>query len=85
MSVYVDKIPECCGDCVCNDDDWRCNLNGEELPLYGEKLENCPLKILPTHKDYIEWLEQVRAEYQKNGQLNEMWAIERVLRKAREI
>lgn len=36
-----------------------------------------------TKSDFIEWLEEVRAEYEKNGQLNEMWAIERVIKKVR--
>ena len=48
MSVYVDKLPKCCGDCICNDDDYRCNLTFEELPCYGEKLKDCPLKLLPS-------------------------------------
>lgn len=34
--------------------------------------------------ELIEWLEEVRAEYEKNGQLNEKWAIERVIRKVME-
>lgn len=34
--------------------------------------------------ELIEWLEEIRAEYEKNGQLNEMWAIERVIRKVME-
>ena len=34
--------------------------------------------------ELIEWLEEVRAEYEKNDQLNEMWAIERVIRKVME-
>lgn len=37
-----------------------------------------------TKSDFIEWLEEVRVEYEKNGQLNEMWAIERVIKKVRE-
>lgn len=34
--------------------------------------------------DFIEWLEQLQAEYENNGQLNEMWAIQRVIRKVME-
>ena len=34
--------------------------------------------------ELIEWLEEIQAEYEKNGQLNEMWAIERVIRKVME-
>lgn len=62
MSVYVDSLPPTCEVCVCNDDDWRCNLTGEELDGCEKKLPNCPLKELVRCGDcaYSEVTDNVR-------------------------
>ena len=45
MSIYMDKLPECCDMCVCNDDYWRCGINGEDIEHDGRR-EDCPLKVI---------------------------------------
>ena len=62
MSVYVDELSKDCEGCVCNNGDYKCNLTGSELPEWGKKLDNCPLKELVRCKDcvYSEKLNGVR-------------------------
>lgn len=47
MLLIDRKMPESCIDCVCNDDDYRCNMTGDELDYdiaWIGRMPNCPLK-----------------------------------------
>ena len=49
MSIYVDKLPESCECCPCNDDYYRCGLSGDlfdEHDTYAGRMKNCKLKQL---------------------------------------
>ena len=49
MNVYVDKLPESCERCPCNDDYYRCGLSGDLFDLnniYAGRMKNCKLKKL---------------------------------------
>ena len=49
MNIYVDKFPESCECCPCNDDYYRCGLSGDLFDLhciYKRRMKNCKLKQL---------------------------------------
>ena len=49
MNIYVDKLPESCECCPCNDDYYRCGLSGDlfdEHDTYTGRMKNCKLKQL---------------------------------------
>ena len=64
MSVYVDKLPDSCGKCFCNNDDYVCNLTRGKLD-YKKRPVGCPLieldqstffgKLEPPPKDKL-WI-----------------------------
>lgn len=52
MSVYVDRLPESCYDCCCNNDDYNCRLTDSILPdKWDVRNDDCPLKVLVQCKD----------------------------------
>ncbi len=46
MNIYVDKMPESCERCPCNDDYYRCGLSGEVFnhSIWKERMNDCQLK-----------------------------------------
>ena len=68
MSVYVDKLPECCDCCVCNDDYWRCGITCEDISHDGRR-EDCPLKEIVRCKD-CEWYDPPHIEYNDGTRKN---------------
>lgn len=50
MRVYVEELPDGCYRCVCNDDNWICNINGESISHDGRR-EDCPLKEIVHCQD----------------------------------
>lgn len=47
MLLIDRKMPKSCIDCVCNDDDYRCNMTGDELDYdiaWTRRMPNCPLR-----------------------------------------
>ena len=46
MNIYVDKMPESCERCTCNDDYYRCGLSGEVFnhSIWKERMNDCQLK-----------------------------------------
>ena len=47
MLLIDRKMPKSCIDCVCNNDNYWCNMTGEELDYdiaWTGRMPNCPLK-----------------------------------------
>ena len=47
MLLIERKMPKSCIDCVCNNDDYWCNMTGDELDYdiaWTGRMPNCPLK-----------------------------------------
>lgn len=47
MLLIDRKMPNACIDCVCNNDDYSCNVTGDELDYdiaWEGRMPNCPLK-----------------------------------------
>lgn len=47
MLLIDRKMPKSCSDCVCNNDNYWCNMTGDELDYdiaWTGRMPNCPLK-----------------------------------------
>lgn len=52
MSVYVDRLPDSCERCACNNDDWVCGITRDDISYDGRR-EDCPLIEIVHCKDCI--------------------------------
>lgn len=64
MNIYVDKFPESCECCPCNDDYYRCGLSGDLFDLhciYKRRMKNCKLKQLADVRENVrgEWIKPI--------------------------
>lgn len=49
MAVILDiDLPEGCGSCPLNDDDWSCIVTGKPIAEYGAPMD-CPLYDIPEY------------------------------------
>lgn len=46
--VWIDKMPEDCYECPCNDDDWECNLLDDDI-AYDKRRDDCPLMLIDDY------------------------------------
>ena len=47
MLLIDRKMPKSCSDCICNNDNYCCNMTGDELDYdiaWTGRMPNCPLK-----------------------------------------
>lgn len=79
MTIYIDKLPEDCLDCPCENEDY-CDLLNEGIGCkFGEKHKDCPLKTIAEHDKQVkkELLDKLcnmltdRAELIKTGDVAE--------------
>lgn len=59
MLLIDRKMPKSCVDCVCNNDDYRCNMTGDELDYdiaWTGRMPNCPLK--EDERKTGKWIDQ---------------------------
>ena len=58
MLLIDRKMPKSCSECICNDDDYRCNMTGDEFDYdiaWTGRMPNCPLKEAESKKG--RWIE----------------------------